>query len=117
MPRADVQRSIRSYREVIQELAGHLHFISTVLDDENDEADSEAAALDGFDQLMPFDHVQESDDSDAEFFLNLRNFLLLMSQPLTGAGSRGAYFAFPKSKDFFEVSLQWPDLWFRCHYR
>src|SRR5882724_2287714 len=46
--------------------------------------------------------------------------LLGLAKSLSGHGSRGgngAYDMIPKSQDFFAVSMQWPDRWFRGMYR
>jgi len=46
--------------------------------------------------------------------------LLGLAKSLSGHGSRGgngAYDVIPKSQDFFAVSMQWPDRWFRGMYR
>lgn len=57
---------------------------------------------------------------DSEIFEVLGIGLLGLAKSMSRDGSRGgvgAYDAIPKSKDFFNVSLQWPDRWFCSRYR
>ena len=57
---------------------------------------------------------------DSDFLEVLGQGLCAMSLAFCGPGSRGgqgAYDEIPKSKDFFSVSLRWPDCWFCSMYR
>lgn len=70
-----------------------------------------------FQRVFTIDHEDPltSGDSDESDFLEvLGHGLCAMSLALsnTSRGGPGAYYRIPKSKDFFAVSLRWPDCWF-----
>ena len=93
-------RKLGNYRDSLQAAACLSHSISMILDDEDVNIDD-----------------PDDEDDTSDFYYTLALYLSLLAQPATGIGSRGPYISFPKSQDYFESSLQWPDRWFRDSYR
>ena len=66
------------------------------------------------------DWVDNDLTGDTEILEAIGGSLLAWAHSLSGDGSRGglgAYSDIPKSKEFFAMSLCWPDWWFRSMYR
>jgi hypothetical protein len=58
------------------------------------------------------DYRDELDDEDDGFMTFMGNALMQMANAMGGDGSQGAYNQIPKSQDYFQLSLSWPDRWF-----
>lgn len=85
----------------------------TVFDEDlSTELDQEGG--DDFSRLGDLD-FRDPDAAEMLEFLGIAQ--MDMAARMSGDGSRGSYFQFPKSKDFFSCCLQSPDKEFRFYFR
>ncbi|KAJ3712651.1 hypothetical protein C8R42DRAFT_313172 [Lentinula raphanica] len=79
----------------------------------------EASALleDLNDTALPLDDPEDDLLEDTELLELAAVMMIQGALEIEGDGTRGAYNQFPKSLDWFPISLQQPDRWFRGNYR
>jgi hypothetical protein len=86
---------------------------SHILDDSDGSDDGRS-----FDDEDAPDFDESFSDKDAAELIEAQGITFLqLAMSLSGDGSRGPYFQFPKSRDFFQCCLRSPDRIFRFIFR